>query len=255
MSMYAYTAKTRKEKEKRLARNLTSRDRGVRFYCPNKKCDAHMFIHSRDGEERQYFAASGKYGHIEFCPYGSQNTFRPEDTQEDGFYFEDAVCNMMEPGQKRNEQRQYEHKTEENAEKQKIIPHTVKQIYDMCKSYDCLDTFNGQMIGKILVDSRSIYMYTKGIFGYKLIEAKCRPRLYDREKMQIYLETPIDEKKYNLLLQFKDMELFRTVKDLLYNNRDHVIGIVGKWERADQYDCFVTEFACRKQIKVMKQTI
>lgn len=48
-----------------------------------------------------------------------------------------------------------------------------KVISDKSKDY-CKDTFNNQVIGKILVDDRSIFMYPKGIYGSRFIEAKCR---------------------------------------------------------------------------------
>lgn len=77
--------------------------------------------------------------------------------------------------------------------------------------------------------------------------------LYDNGS--IYLETPIDQVKYRLKLHFTDIKLFKEIRDLLYNNRDHVIAIAGKWEGSGKYNCFVTEFSSKRQIKVLKQEL
>lgn len=122
-----------------------------------------------------------------------------------------------------------------------------------CKAHYCKDTFNGQTIGQILLDSRSVYMYPKGVFGYRIIEAKCRAYLYDNEN--IYLETPIDNVKYHLKLHFEDRELFKRMKRLLFNNQNHVIIIAGKWESSGGCNCFVTEVVSDRQIKVLKREL
>lgn len=141
----------------------------------------------------------------------------------------------------------------DGPEVEEVVPHTIKQIYDMCKAHDSRDTFNGQTVGQILVDYRSIYMYPRGVFGYRIIEAKCLAHLYD--DINIYLETPIDDVKYKLKLHFTDKKLFKEIRDLLYNNRNHIIAIAGKWESSEEYNCFITEFTSKRQIKVMKQVL
>lgn len=91
------------------------------------------------------------------------------------------------------------------------MPHTILQIYDMCKAHYCEDTFNLQQIGQILLDSRSVYMYPKGVFGYRIIEAKCRAHLYDHDDENIYLETPIDKELARMeekISKKKAVELF-----------------------------------------------
>ena len=47
MAMYVYKDKERNEKL--YANNASKEDKGIRFYCPNPKCDAHMYICSVDG--------------------------------------------------------------------------------------------------------------------------------------------------------------------------------------------------------------
>lgn len=250
MSMYVF--KDSERREKLSVKDATERDKGVRYFCPNPRCDARMFLWNLEGESKSFFRASGTPGHVENCPFGSDNTYNPNNVKEEGFDSDDAIARLMIGG---NIQTGTGGSSDKHGsgEIKEIVPHTIGQIYDMCKAHYCKDTFNGQVIGQILVDGRSIYMYPKGIYGYRLIEARCRTRLYDRAS--IFLETPVNTVKYQLELRIKDAELFREIRDLLYANRDHVVVVAGKWEASGTYNCFVTEFNNKKQIKVTKQII
>lgn len=191
--------------------------------------------------------------YMEHCPYGSENAFNPEKTKEDGFNSDDAISNLMTVSLKKKVSKTNTKQVAGGASEEAVVPHTILQIYDMCKAHYCKDTFNGQTIGQILLDSRSVYMYPKGVFGYRIIEAKCRAYLYDNEN--IYLETPIDNVKYHLKLHFEDRELFKRMKRLLFNNQNHVIIIAGKWESSGGCNCFVTEVVSDRQIKVLKREL
>ena len=251
MAMYAYRDEARTIRV--LAKDTTERNKGIRYYCPNKNCRAKMFIRSWDGERKSFFAASGKPSHIEHCPYGSENTYNPQKTKEEGFNSDDAISKLMKITSKKNVRKTNTKQAVGGGTEGAIVPHTILQIYDMCKAHYCEDTFNSQLIGQILLDSRSIYMYPKGVFGYRIIEAKCRAHLYDVEN--IYLETPIDNVKYQLKLHFEDTGLYKQLRQLLFNNQNHIITIAGKWEKSEVYNCFVTEVVSNRQIKVLKQEL
>ncbi len=93
MSYYVYEEVARTKKV--LAKNTTERNRGIRYYCPNYECDARMFLWNLDGESKSFFRSSGKPGHAEGCPYGSDNTYSPEKTKEEGFEADEAISNLM----------------------------------------------------------------------------------------------------------------------------------------------------------------
>ena len=209
MAMYAYKDKDRTTRV--LAKDTTERDKGIRYYCPNLKCRAKMFIRSCDGESKSFFAASGNPGHIEHCPYGSENTYNPEKTKEEGFNSDDAISNLMKVTWQKKVSETKAKKAVGDVSEGAVVPHTILQIYDMCKAHYCEDTFNLQQIGQILLDSRSVYMYPKGVFGYRIIEAKCRAHLYDHDDENIYLETPIDKELARMeekISKKKAVELF-----------------------------------------------
>ena len=250
MSMYAYRDVNRTKRV--LAKETTERDKGVRHYCPNLKCGARMFVRSYDGESKSFFAASGNPGHIEHCPYGSENRYNPEKTKEEGFDSDDAIRNLMAVTSQKKVCKTDTKRLVGGVSEGGVIPHTILQIYDMCKAHHYKDTFNGQTIGHILLDSRSVDMYQNGVLGYRVIEAKCRAYLYDHEN--VYLETPIDKVKYNLKLHFEDRALYKRLENVLYNNKEHVIVIAGKWKSTGDV-WFATEVVSDRQIKVLKQKL
>lgn len=89
MAMYVYKDVARTEKL--LARNAQKQDKGIRYYCPNPKCDAHMHVCNIEGVSASYFSANRSHGHIERCPYGTSNGFNPSDYNEDKFEFDNAL--------------------------------------------------------------------------------------------------------------------------------------------------------------------
>lgn len=97
MAMYVYKDAFRKEKV--LARNAQKQDKGIRFYCPNIQCDAHMYIRHKEGVSVAYFSAIPSHPHIKGCPHGTSNGFNPNDYNEDKFEFDNALVVLTMPSQ------------------------------------------------------------------------------------------------------------------------------------------------------------
>ncbi len=169
-----------------------------------------------------------------------------------GFDVNDVIGGMMVPGKAQNGLEKIKpEKGNRDGTVKKRKPHTIRQVYDMCKSYSCTDEINHQKVGYILFDERSAYMYPRGIFGKRLVEARCRRYFYESDS--IFLETPINEEKYELELKIRDKKLFKKVKDMLYNNRSNVLVVAGDWQPSGIWNRFVTEFNAMSQIKIFRQ--
>jgi hypothetical protein len=250
MAMYVFEDEKRTKKLK--VKDAIKRDKGIRYFCPNPRCNARMFLWNVEGEKKSYFRASSNPKHTDHCPYGSDNSYNPNNITEEGFVSDDVIERMM---LEREKQQKHDNETNNqgNGIQGETFPHTIQQVYDMCKAYPCNNEFNGQTIGQILIDDRSIYMYPKGVFGYRLIEARSRKLLY--KDTSIFLETPIGDMRYQLELKYKKPQLFKEIRELLYNNRNHVIVVAGKWESSGKFNCFATKFNSKKQIKVLKRVI
>lgn len=234
------------------AKNAKNQDKGVRFYCPNPKCDAHMYISNIDGVSASYFRATRSHKHTEGCPYGISNGFDPNKYNEKSFEFDNALMSLMSPSPPQS--KSISPREHGNGIVIPKPPRTIRQIYSMCKSHEYSDRYNGQTIGKMLLDNRSIHMYPKGVFGWKIIEAKCkRPNFYDSDKMEISLVVAFIEKNdYTFVLKFDDEKLFKEIKNIIFSNKNYLIIVAGQWYSTGTYNVFQTTFSSKKQLSIIK---
>ncbi|OTO65571.1 MULTISPECIES: hypothetical protein [unclassified Enterococcus] len=249
MAMYVY--KDRQRKIEFLAEDALKQDMGIRYYCPNPNCDAHMYLCGVDGLATAYFSANRRtFPHVEKCDYGSSNSFNPNNSDESLFDFERVIEDMLRPtNPTKKDKSSNAHKTGDRNLKPL---RTIRQVYDMCVAHSCTQTYNNKAIGQMLLDDRSEYMYPKGVFGHKIIKAKTKTGgFYNAEKQEIYLVAPSSE-KYEFVLKVSNDELFRFFRDSLYNNRDKFIIVAGKWGSYGKFNFFQTNITSKRQIKIIK---
>lgn len=247
MSMYVYKDKERKIKL--LAKNALKEDKGTRFYCPNERCGAHMYIKSVDGVSSAHFAAKQNFKHVEGCGFGSPKGYTPGKYKESEFNFIQALT-AMTTGSK-SEQRKESTKGNRADEPSKKPPHTISQIYYLCKAYDVTDSYNSRTIGQMLLDRRSEYMFPKGVYGWRMIETECLPIFFDNNRKEFYMKIADSKKEYVFISKFHDMELFNVVKNMIFQNRGHFIIIAGNWEPSGEYNKFSTFIHSKRQIKIV----
>lgn len=248
MAMYVY--KDDKKTIEFYAQDAVKGDMGIRYYCPNPNCDAHMYLCGVDGLSAAHFSANRKsHPHIDGCGFGSSNGFNPNNTDESSFDFQTSLENMMNPSSPTKKKKSPDgHKT--GISKLKPL-RTIRQVYDMCKSYTCTQSYNNQLIGQMLLDDRSEYMYPKGVFGNRIVEAKIKTgKFYNPNKKEIYLLGP-SSRKYEFILQVSDNELFSFIRDSLFNNRDRLVIVAGRWESSATFNVFKTNVTSKRQIKII----
>lgn len=248
MAMYVYKDKGRTKEL--YAKDALKEDKDKRYYCPNPNCDAHMYLCGVDGVSSAYFSATRKaYPHRKGCGFEASNNFNSHRFDENVFDFENVLEAMRIPSKSVLKKRSPNpHKTGESDLKPL---RTTRQIYDMCKSYPCSHSYNNLVIGQMLLDDRSEYMYPKGVFGNRVIESKVKSgAFYDSTKMELRLVAPSSQ-KYEFILQFVDRALFDTIKNSLYSNRDKLIVLSGLWEQSGTFNVFCTEIVSKKQIVVI----
>ncbi|WP_156177877.1 hypothetical protein [Bacillus sp. SA1-12] len=130
---------------------------------------------------------------------------------------------------------------------------TIRRIYSMCKNCDYSDTYNGLTIGKMLLDNRSIHMYPKGVFGWRIIEAKPkRPHFYNSTKMEISLFASTIGEEYTFILNFDDEVLFKKIKNDIFPNRESLIVVAGQWISSGTFNVFYIKFSSNKQLAIIK---
>ncbi len=251
MAKYAYRAKERKDII--CANRAIEEDRNKEFYCPNPVCNAKLYICAIDGSKNAYFRATkSDFKHIENCPYGSAVAeFDNSKFDESKFDYEDAINNIL-------------CNTKQSSQKSLCSAHgtgepgahplrTLRQIYSLCKSFPVGNTYGGKEIGSMILDDRSEYRYLKGCFGNKIIEATVDGKLYDDKKKEVYLASPINSKKYAFVLSFSDEDNYKKIRSEIYNNRDKIIVIAGKWGSSGEYNKFTSKVYGKKQVAIIKK--
>ncbi|EAH1469974.1 hypothetical protein D4264_15480, partial [Listeria monocytogenes] len=182
MGTYAYKNEDRNESSVIFAKDAQEKHRKVRYYCPNIDCPAELYICSLDGEKEAYFSANSSIKHIDGCWGASKNSkIKLNEYTEELFEFEDALTNLMKPvsTSKKDSERQ-EGKTHGTGDSKLKPLRTIHQIYEMCKLNHIKDTYNGTLIGYMLLDNRSEYLYSKGIYGFKIVECtRQKPNFYN----------------------------------------------------------------------------
>ncbi len=251
MAKYAYRDKDRKVVL--YSSQAIKEDRNTAFYCPNSFCDAKLYICAIDGSKNTYFrATNSEFKHVLNCSYGNSNIWFDENKfDESKFVYDEAIDNLLSSTKTTS----VTHKTirHRTGKSNSHPPRTLRQIYSMCKSLDEKSKYGDKEIGKMILDDRSEYRYPKGCFGNKIIEAVVRGKIYDKNKKEIFVIAPINSQKYSFILSFSDEKLFKTICSEIYNNRDKIVVVAGKWESASKYNSFNTKVYGKKQVAIIKK--
>ena len=250
MATYAYRDIARKEII--YASNAVKEDRDKIFFCPNVFCTAKLHICAVDGSKKAYFRATqSQFPHVPKCAFSaSSREFDAEEFDECAFVFDNAMDNLFAVTRKQITSKSPG--THGTGKPKKHPPRTLRQMYLMCKSYPVTERYGDKEISGMILDDRSIYRYPKGCFGYKIIESCVNGKIYDNIKKQIFLTAPIESKKYSFILQFYDDDVYRIVRDEIYNNRDKFFAVAGKWEKSGVFNCFISDICSRKQVALIK---
>lgn len=250
MAKYAYRDKDRKEII--YSSSATEEDRNTAFFCPNKMCEAKLYICALNGSNSAYFRATkAEFNHIKSCPFGNSNIeFDSNKYDESKFIYDNAINNLLCTTKTTSPATvSSAHGT---GEPSAHPPRTLRQIYSLCKSLPVGDTYASQKIELMILDDRSEYRYPKGCFGNKIIEAIVNGKIYNDKKKEVYLAAPVNSKKYTFILSFSDETLYRKIRTETYNNRDKIIVLAGRWELSGVYNKFTLKVYGKKQVMIMK---
>jgi hypothetical protein len=92
-------------------------------------------------------------------------------------------------------------------------------------------------------------MYPKGVFGNRIIEGKRGNKYYYYSAtLELRITAPIKEGKYTFSLQFNNRELWREIKNHLFNNPDCIVVVAGEWKPTSTFNTFRSAITSKKQI-------
>ena len=251
MAKYAYRDKDRKEII--YSSSATEEDRNTAFFCPNKMFEAKLYICALNGSNSAYFRATKvEFNHIKSCPFGNSNIeFDSNKYDESKFIYDNAINNLL--CTTKTTSPATVSSVHGTGEPSAHPPRTLRQIYSLCKSLPVGDTYASQKIESMILNDRSEYRYPKGCFGNKIIETIVNGKIYNDKKKEVYLAVPVNSKKYVLTLTFLDESLYKEIRTEIYNNRDKIIVIAGRWKSAGKSNEIVSEVYGKKQVMVIKK--
>ena len=250
MANYAYRDKERKHII--LASEALEEDRHKSFYCPNPLCNSKLFVCAVDGSRKAHFRATkSAYKHIANCPYANSSVvFDDHKFNQSNFSFENAIQNLLVKNNSKSAMSAF--KSSSCDEHTNYTLRTIKQIYYMCKQFPPNYSYGNEKIGRMILDDRTAYWYPKGVFGLKIIESCVKGRFYDNDKNEIYLVAPIANPNYHFILSIPDINLYRKIRNMVFENKDKFIIVAGEWKLSDfRHDYFKTTIYNKKQIAIL----
>ena len=240
MSVFAFEDLLRQKKV--LAAKCTDRNR--RFYCPNPRCDAHLLLCTQDVVSRTYFRATLKlHPHNLDCYYKNSSVKSVENFDEKTFKFDDLMDNLFRPSMPQKCSTILSHNLKLLPDNEIRQVKTIRQIYILCKGMDINDEFAGIKIWKMLLDNRSAKIYTKGVFGKRLVEAKFIN--FKKESKTIFVKL---EDQFIFALNFTCETLFNEILSNILKNKMLNLVIAGDWKGNDK---IYTDITSQRQIWIV----
>lgn len=250
MANHAYRDKERREII--LASEALEENRDKFFYCPNPLCNSKLFICAVDGSRKAYFRATkSAYKHIANCPYANSSVvFDDNKFNQSNFSFENAIQDLLIKNNSKTIKS--ESKSSTLGEHANHTLRTIKQIYSMCKQFPPNYSYGNEKIGRMILDDRTTYWYPKGVFGFKIIESCVKGRFYDNDKNEIYLVAPVANPKYHFILSISDINLYKKIRNMVFENQDKFIIVAGDWKPSNLgYGYFETRIYSDRQISIL----
>ena len=250
--MVAYAYKDSNRMNKLEAKNAKHSDKGATFYCPNPDCDAELTICNLG--EHAYFSAKPSKPHITYCEHAS-NINNYHRYGEASFNFEKMLTALLTPTSDnpppKESQPNITSKSNQTSSSGSIK--TLRLLYILCKNKQINDEYNGNIIGRMLLDNRSQpIFFKKGVFGNAVIE--CISWKYDEANHEIWLR--LKNQSYTFILKFEQANLYQNIKQLIqkhapatYGFKDVQLVIAGTWSKyQNKFNHFETTITSSKQI-------
>lgn len=250
MSFHAYKNKERTELI--YAVDCTINDVGVRFYCENPECDAHLYIKALRSELSTHFSATNNHPHSSSC--STIPPFSFVNHSEELFNYDDVINNILCATNSVSKKSNYKHNKSTESKIYKTSISKLGSLFNACKNIKHTGTYNEYPIWKILFDCRCNYILTKGISGKHIVECS----FYRYDNNFIYFKYPTINtlpNQYILKLNFPNKVLYNEILKKVFNTYKSLpIAIAGDWKR-EYGNLYYSDFQSGKQIYFPKSQI
>lgn len=234
MSSYVFTDHERTNKL--YAKDCTIAHRDIMYYCQTPGCPARLTIRSLTGEVIPHFSALRSHAHDEtICSIGRTKNSKSE---YDVSNFSIESLYDLITSKTRTNSSSGENTTDGDSRPVSEEITTPTKLYYFCKGHDINHIVNNDVkVKDIIADSRTNYIFTNGIWNFKLVETKFS-RYFDSDHTLnvTYSVNPSDRNQHSLTLNFENPDDYSKIKEKLFTNKKKdysslFIVVLGHWNK------------------------
>jgi hypothetical protein len=236
MSNYVFT---NPEKTIRLyAKNCNISNKDIKYYCPTPECPARLTIRSLTGDVNPYFAALKSCSHDESICSGGRTQGAKTEYDVSNFSIE-FLYNLVTSKSRTNSSPDEDANVKGgNSEPDTKEITTPTKLYNFCKGHDINHIINGDIrVKNLIADSRTNYIFTGGIWGFRLVETKFAQYNDPSSTLKVtYSVNPSDKNHHTLTLTFENSTDYSKIKEKLFTSKKKdysslFIVVLGHWNK------------------------
>lgn len=191
------------------ASNCTITDLDEEFLCPTPGCTAKLKLYSLNGAYPPYFRKTNETKHTSFCLIPSKN-FNKNSVDSSTFNIQDLYDKtLISSTAKKSNSTSYHSKDKSTKNHNLINLNKLSTTYYYLKSYPITKKVNGFFIKDILADMRSSKVYSKVIYGLKIVE--CVILCFNNNVIKVGY--PIESPHIILNLEFSNKDDLKFILD------------------------------------------
>ncbi|WP_163243895.1 hypothetical protein [Clostridium sporogenes] len=206
------------------------------YYCQTPGCPARLTIRSLTGDVNPYFAALKSHPHDESICSGGRTQGSKSEYEVSNFSIE-SLYNLITSKTRTNSSSGGNTNTKDDPGPTSEEITTPTKLYHFCKGHDIDHIVNDDVkIKNLIADSRTNYIFTGGIWGFKLVETKfAHYSDLDNTLKVVYSVNPSDKNHHTLTLNFENpADYYKITEKLFTNKKDYsslFIVILGYWNK------------------------
>lgn len=234
MANYVYTNSNRTNRLYAKYCNVSHLD--VKYYCSTPGCPARLTIRSLTGDVTPYFAALRSFPHDESICSGGRTQDSKTEYNVSNFSIESLYNLITSKSRTDSSSGRTGTPNGEDSDPNTEEITTTAKLYYFCKGHDIDHLINNNIkVKDLIADSRTNYIFTNSIWGFKLVETKFAQFLDASQTLKVtYSVNPSDRNQHKLTLNFENATDYSKIKEKLFTNKkkdysSFFIVILGDW--------------------------
>ncbi|WP_252247427.1 hypothetical protein [Clostridium sp. ZBS4] len=236
MANYVYTKPNRTGRL--YANNCNVSHLDIKYYCSTPGCPARLTIRSLNGDVTPYFAALKSFSHDESICSGGRTQGTKTEYDISNFSIESLYNSITSKSRTDLSYGGNDNAGGGNSEPNTEEITTPTKLYYFCKGHDIDHIIaNDIKVKNLIADSRTNYIFTGGIWGFKLVETKFAQFIDQSKTLKVtYSVNPSDKNQHKLTLTFENPTDYSKIIEKLFTSKkkdysSFFIVVLGHWNK------------------------